>query len=147
MISEDHVSQAEHNFDVQINGEYKICLDNSFSSDEKVVTIAVEHDLPDEMTVLLEKIHAKKQILKLPPGISVSRPFIDFEEGLYVEAKFQLLIYLFFYLVAVRFSVAFPFCFPLSPYYLSLLVSTSMQAFLQWIWEPACYSALSCFIY
>ena len=44
-----------------MNGDYKVCLDNSFSDINKIVTLAYEHELPDDMQLLLDKISASKE--------------------------------------------------------------------------------------
>ena len=56
LISQERISAADHEFDVKDGGDYKICLDNSFSSEYKVVTLVVDHQTPDEMTVLFDKL-------------------------------------------------------------------------------------------
>jgi len=68
LLSQDHVSDAEFTFDVKDGGDYKICLDNSFDSESKIVTLALDHHLPDEMTLLFEKLSKNQDNMKGPPN-------------------------------------------------------------------------------
>eukprot|EP00795_Rhopilema_esculentum_P012629 gene12629-3335_t len=53
-----------------VGGAYQICLDNTFTSEYKVVTLVLENDLPDEMQMLLGKIATNDP--NLPQGFKVS---------------------------------------------------------------------------
>ena len=71
--SQERVSDAEFKFDVKDGGDYKICLDNSFDSENKIVTLALDHHVPDEMTLLFEKLSRNQDKMKGPPGFVVSK--------------------------------------------------------------------------
>ena len=64
------VNTASHFFNVTVGGAYQICLDNTFTSEYKVVTLVLENDLPDEMQMLLGKIATNDP--NLPQGFKVS---------------------------------------------------------------------------
>ena len=78
LLSQDHVSDAEFTFDVKDGGDYKICLDNSFDSESKIVTLALDHHLPDEMTLLFEKLSKNQDNMKGPPNFVVSKHHFTF---------------------------------------------------------------------
>ena len=73
LITQDRISAADYEFNVQEGGEYMICLDNSFSKEYKIVTLAVENEISDEMTNFLEKISRVQETANAPPGLVVSR--------------------------------------------------------------------------
>ena len=76
LIREDHKNTANHDFVLNVGGEYSVCFDNSFSSDHKIITLIVDQDSSYDEQSIIESFSLSQAKINAPPGFFVSIPTI-----------------------------------------------------------------------